>query len=60
MKTSVQKFVERERSNELNRYFWEFHVDNQYESSCPNDMIIGNQLRSPWKIRHKLQAVVKS
>jgi hypothetical protein len=29
-----------------------FHVDDRSESSSKNDMIIGNQPRSPWRIRH--------
>jgi hypothetical protein len=31
---------------------WAFHVDDRSESSSTYDMIIGNQLRSPWRIRH--------
>jgi hypothetical protein len=31
---------------------WAFHVDDQSESSSTYDMIIGNGLRSPWRIRH--------
>jgi hypothetical protein len=31
---------------------WAFHVDDRSESSSTNDMIIGNQLRYPWRIRH--------
>jgi hypothetical protein len=29
-----------------------FNVDDRYESSRTFDMIIGNQLRFPWRIRH--------
>jgi hypothetical protein len=31
---------------------WAFHVDDRSESSSIFDMIIGNGLRSPWRIRH--------
>jgi hypothetical protein len=31
---------------------WAFHVDDCSESSSTYDMIIGNQLRSFWRIRH--------
>jgi hypothetical protein len=31
---------------------WAFHVDDRSESSSTYDMIIGNQPRSPWRIRH--------
>jgi hypothetical protein len=31
---------------------WEFHVDDRSESSSTYDMIIGNQPRSCWRIRH--------
>jgi hypothetical protein len=31
---------------------WEFHVDDRSESSSTYHMIIGNQPRSPWRIRH--------
>jgi hypothetical protein len=31
---------------------WAFHVDDRSESSSTYDMIIGNQPRSPWMIRH--------
>jgi hypothetical protein len=31
---------------------WAFHVDDRSESSSTYDMIIGNQARSPWRIRH--------
>jgi hypothetical protein len=31
---------------------WAFHVDERSESSRIFDMIIGNGLRSPWRIRH--------
>jgi hypothetical protein len=31
---------------------WEFHVDERSESSSTYDMIIVNELRSPWRIRH--------
>jgi xylose isomerase len=30
---------------------WEFHSDDRSESSSTYDMIIGNQPRSPWRIR---------
>jgi hypothetical protein len=33
-------------------YSWEFHVDDRSESSSTYDMIIGNQPRSSWRIRH--------
>jgi hypothetical protein len=29
-----------------------FHLDDRSELSSTYDMITGNQLRSPWKIRH--------
>jgi hypothetical protein len=31
---------------------WEFHMDERSESSSTYDMIIGNQPRSSWKIKH--------
>jgi hypothetical protein len=31
---------------------WAFHVDDRSESSSTYEMIIGNQPRSPWRIRH--------
>jgi hypothetical protein len=31
---------------------WAFHVDDRSGSSSTYDMIIGNQPRSPWRIRH--------
>jgi hypothetical protein len=31
---------------------WAFHVDDRSESSSTYDMIIGNQPRSSWRIRH--------
>jgi hypothetical protein len=31
---------------------WAFHVDDRSESSSIFDMIIGNGLRSSWRIRH--------
>jgi hypothetical protein len=31
---------------------WEFHGDDRSKSSSTYDMIIGNKLRSPWRIRH--------
>jgi hypothetical protein len=31
---------------------WAFPVDDRSESSSTYDMIIGNPLRSPWRIRH--------
>jgi hypothetical protein len=31
---------------------WAFHVNGRSESSSTYDMIIGNQPRSPWRIRH--------
>jgi hypothetical protein len=31
---------------------WAIHVDDRSESSSTYDMIIGNQPRSPWRIRH--------
>jgi hypothetical protein len=31
---------------------WEFHIDERSESSSTYDMIIGNQPRSSWKIKH--------
>jgi hypothetical protein len=31
---------------------WEFHVDDRSESSSTHDMIMGNQPRSSWRIRH--------
>jgi hypothetical protein len=31
---------------------WAFHVDDRSESSSTYDMIIDNQPRSPWRIRH--------
>jgi hypothetical protein len=31
---------------------WAFHVDDRSESSRIFDMIIGNGLISPWRIRH--------
>jgi hypothetical protein len=31
---------------------WAFHVDDRSESSSTYDMIIGNQLIFPWRIRH--------
>jgi hypothetical protein len=33
-------------------YSWAFHVDDRSESSSTYDMIIGNQPRCPWRIRH--------
>jgi hypothetical protein len=32
--------------------FLAFHVDDRSKSSSTYDMIIGNQLTSPWRIRH--------
>jgi hypothetical protein len=34
---------------------WAFHVHDRSESSNTYDMIIGNQPRSPWRIRHNHQ-----
>jgi hypothetical protein len=34
---------------------WEFHVDDRSESSSTYDMIIGNQPRYTWRIRHNHQ-----
>jgi hypothetical protein len=31
---------------------WAIHLDDRSESSSTYDMIIGNQPRSSWKIRH--------
>jgi hypothetical protein len=31
---------------------WAFHVDDRSESSSTYDMIIGNEQRSSWRIRH--------
>jgi hypothetical protein len=31
---------------------WAFHVDHRFEPSSTYDMNIGNQSRSPWRIRH--------
>jgi hypothetical protein len=31
---------------------WAFHLDDRSESSSTYDMIIGNQSRSSWRIRH--------
>jgi hypothetical protein len=31
---------------------WAFHVDDRSESSSTYDMITGDLLRSPWRIRH--------
>jgi hypothetical protein len=31
---------------------WEFHVDDQSELSSTYDMIIGNEVRSPWRIMY--------
>jgi hypothetical protein len=31
---------------------WAFHVDEHSESSSTYNMIIGNQPRSSWRIRH--------
>jgi hypothetical protein len=31
---------------------WAFHVDDRSESSSTYDMIMGNQTRSSWRIRH--------
>jgi hypothetical protein len=31
---------------------WAFHVDDRSESSSTYDMIIINDPRSPWRIRH--------
>jgi hypothetical protein len=36
-----------------NKHFsWAPHVDDRSESSSTNDMIIGNQPSSSWRIRH--------
>jgi hypothetical protein len=34
------------------RSSWAFHIDDRSESSSTYDMIICNQSRSPWRIRH--------
>jgi hypothetical protein len=34
---------------------WAFHVDDRSGSSSTYDMILGNQPRSPWRIRHNHQ-----
>jgi hypothetical protein len=31
---------------------WAFHVDDRSESSSTDDMIMGDQTRSSWRIRH--------
>jgi hypothetical protein len=31
---------------------YEFHVDDRFESSGTYDMIVGNEARSSWRIRH--------
>jgi hypothetical protein len=36
-------------------YSWAFHVDDRSESSRTYDMIIGNVLRFPWRIKHNLE-----
>jgi hypothetical protein len=50
-KTGFEKFSLPEFN--LNKQIsWAFHVDDRSESSSTYDMIIGNQLRSSWRIRH--------
>jgi hypothetical protein len=45
-------FTPRVQPQETNVYSWAFHVDDRSESSSTYDMTIGNQPRSPWRIRH--------
>jgi hypothetical protein len=34
------------------QFFWAFHVDDCSESSSTYDIIIVNEPRTPWRIRH--------
>jgi hypothetical protein len=46
-------FTPRVQPQETNVYTsWAFHVDDRSESSSKYDMIIGNKLRYPLRIRH--------
>jgi hypothetical protein len=46
-------FTPRFQSQETTCFSWVFHVDDRSESSSTyDDMIIGNQSRSPWRIMH--------
>jgi hypothetical protein len=45
-------FTPRVQSQETMCFCCAFHVDEHSESSSTYDMIIGNQTRSPWRIRH--------
>jgi hypothetical protein len=45
-------FIPRVQSHETICSSLEFHVDDRSESSSTYDMIIANQPRSPWRIRH--------
>jgi hypothetical protein len=54
LNTSVKQFVERlnDLSCSQETIYWVFNVDDRSDSSSTYDMIIGNQPRSPWSIRH--------
>jgi hypothetical protein len=45
-------FIPRVQSQETICTSLEFHIDDRSDSSSTYDMIISNQPRSPWKIRH--------
>jgi hypothetical protein len=45
-------FTPRVQSQETNVFSLEFHVDDRSGSTSTHDMIIGNQYRSSWRIRH--------
>jgi hypothetical protein len=55
LKRACDIFNPRVQSQETNVYFLAFHVDERSESSNTYEMIIGNQLRSSWRIRHNIE-----